>query len=146
MVRTRRGLGVLGTIILLALGCSDGTGPGSDPQGALIPAAREMTLRVGEEKQVQGSVLFLAFGMVVEDSRCPIDAMCVWAGNAMVELGIHAGMGPTHPIRLNTGLEPKSMVWNGVRLTLLELQPLPRGGQPVKADAYVVKVRLEPEK
>ena len=145
-MRTRRGLGVLGAILLLAPGCGDATGPGSDAQGAVVPAAREITLRMGEEKQVEGSVLWLAFGAVVEDSRCPIDAMCVWAGNAMVELGIHAGMGPTYPVRLNTTLEPRSAVWNGVRLTLLVLQPAPRAAQPIKTDDYVVKVRLEPEK
>lgn len=145
MVRTRRGLVALGAVILLALGCSESTEPEPGPQGTLIPSAREMTLRVGEEKAVEGSVLRLAFGMVVEDSRCPIDAVCVWQGNAMVELGIRAGMGPTFPIRLNTTLEPRSSVWNGVRITLLELQPAPRAAEPTKSDAYAVRVRLEPE-
>lgn len=146
MVRTRRGLGVLGAMILLALGCSDSTGPEADPQAALYYTPRDVTLRVGEEKQVEGSVLYLAFGAVIEDSRCPIDALCVWQGNAMVELGIHAGMGPTYPLRLNTGLEPSSVVWNGIRVSLLELQPAPRAAEPIKPDAYVVKVRLEPLK
>jgi hypothetical protein len=139
----RRLLG-LALPILIAMGCSESTGPDSGRQDALIPAAQEMTLRVGEEKAVANSVVRVAFGQVVEDSRCPIDAMCVWAGNAMVELGIRAGMGPTWPIRLNTTLEPRSTVWNGIRISLLELQPAPRAAEPTKADAYQVKVRLEP--
>jgi len=130
--------------ILIAMGCTESTGPGSDRQDALIPAAQEMTLRVGEEKAVANSVVRVAFGQVVEDSRCPIDAMCVWAGNAMVELGIRAGMGPTQALRINTTLEPRSTVWNGIRISLLELQPAPRAAEPIKADAYQVKVRLEP--
>lgn len=130
--------------LVLALGCGESTGPESDRQDALLPAVQEMTLRVGEEKAVANSVVRLAFGLVVEDSRCPIDAMCVWQGNAMVELGIRAGMGPTFPIRLNTTLEPRSTVWNGIRISLLELQPAPRAAEPTKADAYQVKVRLEP--
>lgn len=125
-------------------GCSESTGPGSDRQEALIPAAQEMTLRIGEEKAISNSVVRLTFGLVVEDSRCPIDAVCVWQGNAMVELGIRAGMGPTQPIRLNTTLEPRSSVWNGIRVSLVELQPAPRAAEPTKADAYQVKVRLEP--
>jgi hypothetical protein len=130
--------------ILIVLGCSDSTGPDSDRQDALIQAAQEMTLRVGEEKAVANSVVRLAFGQVLEDSRCPVDVMCVWQGNAMVELGIRAGMGPTCPIRLNTTLEPRSTVWNGIRISVLELQPTPRAADPTKADAYQVKVRLEP--
>ena len=130
--------------VLIAVGCSESTAPGSDRQDALIAAAQEMTLRVGEEKAVSKSVVRLAFGLVVEDSRCPIDAVCVWQGNAMVELGIRAGMGPTQPIRLNTTLEPRSTVWNGIRISLLELQPAPRAAEPTKPDAYQVKVRLEP--
>jgi len=130
--------------LVVGSGCSQSTDPASDPQGALIPAAQEMTLRIGEEKAVSNSVVRLAFGLVVEDSRCPIDAVCVWQGNAMVELGIRAGMGPTFPIRLSTTLEPRSTVWNGIRISLLELQPAPRAAEPTKADTYQVKVRLEP--
>lgn len=139
----RRLLG-LALPVLIAMGCSESTAPGSDRQDTLIAAAQEMTLRVGEEKAVPNSVVRLAFGLVVEDSRCPIDAVCVWQGNAMVELGIRAGMGPTQQIRLNTTLEPRSTVWNGIRITLVELQPAPRAAEPTKPDAYQVKVRLEP--
>ena len=130
--------------MLIAMGCSGSTAPDSDRQDALMPAAQEMTLRVGEEKAVANSVVRLAFGLVVEDSRCPVDVVCVWAGNAMVELGIRAGMGPTQPLRINTTLEPRSTVWNGIRISLLELLPAPRAAEPTKPDAYQVKVRLEP--
>ncbi|NJD21039.1 MAG: hypothetical protein FIA95_17355 [Gemmatimonadetes bacterium] len=130
--------------VVLSSGCSESTGPGSDRQDILVPGVQEMTLRVGEEKAVGNSVLRLAFGQVLEDSRCPIDVVCVWQGNALVELGVRAGMGPTVPIRLNTTLEPRSTVWSGVRISLLELQPAPRAAEPTKPDAYQVKVRLEP--
>lgn len=131
--------------ILLALGCSDAVAPGSDRQDGVLAAPLEMTLRMGEEKAIGGSVLRLAFGQVLEDSRCPVDAMCVWAGNAAVELGIRAGMGPTYPLKLNTNLEPRSTSWNGIRVTLLDLAPAPRAAEPTKPDAYTVRVRVETE-
>lgn len=143
-MRSGRWVAALALAFLVAPGCSESTGPASDRQDGYIAAAQELTLRVGEEKAIPNSVVRLAFGMVVEDSRCPIDAICVWQGNAMVELGIRAGMGPTFPIRLNTTLEPRSTVWNGIRISLLELQPAPRAAEPTKEDAYQVKVRLEP--
>ncbi|MDP2955338.1 MAG: hypothetical protein Q8N53_02865 [Longimicrobiales bacterium] len=131
--------------ILVLSGCSEATAPGSDRQDDVLTAPLELTLRMGEEKAVGGSVLRIAFGQVLEDSRCPVDAMCVWAGNAAVELGIRAGMGPTHPLRLSTTLEPRSTVWNGLRVTLLEVAPAPRAAEPTKPGAYSVRVRVETE-
>jgi len=143
-MRSGRWMSALALAVLVAPGCSESAGPASDRQDGSLPAALELTLRVGEEKAIPNSVVRLAFGMVVEDSRCPIDVVCVWQGNAVVELGIRAGMGPTIPIRLNTTLEPRSTVWSGIRVSLLELQPAPRAAEPTKEDAYQVKVRLEP--
>jgi len=74
-----------------------------------------------------------------------MDAVCVWAGNAQVELGIRAGMGPTYALRLNADLEPRSAAWNGIRVSLLEVQPYPQASEPTKIEDYSVKVRLEPE-
>jgi len=141
----RKTLGVLGALLLALAGCDEATGPEEARQDAVLTASQEMTLRYGEEKAIGQSVVHLSFGQVVEDSRCPIDAMCVWAGNAMVEIGIRAGMGPTYALRLGTNLEPRWTVWNGIRITLLEVQPAPRAAEPTKPEDYSVKVRLEPE-
>ncbi len=131
--------------ILLVSGCSEATAPDADRQDGVLTAPQELTLRMGEEKAVGGSVLRLAFVRVLEDSRCPVDAMCVWAGNAAVELGIRAGMGPTYPLKLNTNLEPRSTSWNGLRVTLVEVAPAPRAAEPTKPGAYSVRVRVENE-
>ncbi|MFH1764671.1 MAG: hypothetical protein ABIF09_10810 [Gemmatimonadota bacterium] len=48
-----------------------------------------------EDIRLEGSVLRFSFGEVLEDSRCPVDVTCVWAGNAKVVIGIAAGMGPS---------------------------------------------------
>ena len=110
---------------------------------AIVPASTEMTLKVGQELPVGGSVVRILFARVVEDSRCPIDVVCVWEGNALVELGIRAGMGPTFPLQLNTALQPRAIEWNGVRVTLLEVQPAPRASQPTRPEDYVVRILVE---
>lgn len=141
----RRTLGVLGMLLLATAACDEATGPEDGRQDALLAGTQEITLRYGEEKAVGQSVVRLAFGEVIADSRCPIDAVCIWMGDAEVELGIRAGMGPTHPLRLHTNLEPRSTVWNGLRVTLLEVQPAPRAAGPTRAEDYTVKVRVEPD-
>jgi len=115
-----------------------------DTQGnPVVTGSEEVTLKLSEEKTVLGAVLHLSFGRVLSDSRCPIDVVCVHAGNGEVELGIHMGSGPTHPLRLNTMAEPKSTTWNKVRVTLLELTPVPRVSPPHDTAAYAVRLRVE---
>ena len=123
--------------------CGDPAGPEVIPDTTVVPASTEMTLKVGEELPVGGSVVRIVFARVLEDSRCPIDVVCVWAGNAVVELGIRAGMGPTFPLQLNSTLEPRAAEWNSIRVTLLEVHPAPRASEPTRPEAYSVKIRVE---
>ena len=130
-------------LAMMALGCSGSTEPQVDSNVALIPATTEVTLRYGEDRQLDNSVLRVTFAQVVEDSRCPVDVVCVWAGNAVVEIGIAAGMGPTVPLQINATMAPRYVDWNGVRVTVLELTPVPRSDSPIKPEDYSVKLRLE---
>jgi hypothetical protein len=131
-------------LVAFALGCGGSTEPDVELAANLVSAPTELTLRHGEEKRVEGTVLRVGFARVVEDSRCPIDAICVWQGNAAVEIGVAAGMGPSDPLRLNTTLDPKSAEHLGVRFTLLEVQPAPRAAVPTEAKDYSIRLRLEP--
>lgn len=114
-----------------------------DRNEAVLNAPQEVTLQFGAEVSVGGSVLMVSFARVVEDSRCPVDVTCVWAGNATVEVGIRMGMGPTFPLQLNTTLEPRWVDWHDIRVTLLELLPEPRAGDPPRPEGYTLKLRLE---
>jgi hypothetical protein len=127
----------------VALGCSNSTEPQVDTNVSLVPATTEVTLRYGEDRQLDNSVLRVTFVRVVEDSRCPAGVLCIWAGNAVVEIGIAAGMGPTVPLQINATMDPRYADWNGVRVTVLELAPLPRADTPIKPEDYSVKLRLE---
>ena len=104
----------------------------------------EIVLRYGEERQVPGTVLRVTFGDVLEDSRCPRDVTCVWAGNARVLVGLAAGSGPTHALELNTTVDPHSQDRLGVRVTLLEVTPEPTAGGSIPLSEYQVKLGIEP--
>jgi hypothetical protein len=127
-----------------ATGCESSTALEQTPDASLLPASREVVLEYGDDIRLEGSVLRLSFGEVLEDSRCPVDVTCVWEGNGKVVIGIAAGMGPTHALILNTSLEPRSVVWSGIRVTLLELTPAPHAGTPIPPQDYAVRLRLEP--
>lgn len=123
--------------------CGNPAEPDLAPDPTVVPATTDMTLRAGEELAVGGSVVKIVFARVLEDSRCPVDVVCVWEGNAVVELGIRMGMGPTFPLQVNSALQPQAAEWNGVRVTLLELHPAPRAGVPIRPEDYSVKIRVE---
>lgn len=136
-------------LLLAATACSTVTGADeADVAQQLAGAATplQITLRHGQERGVDGTVLRLSFASVPEDSRCPIDAVCVWMGDAVAEIGVRAGSGPTAPLRLHTSLDPHYADWNGARITLLELSPAPRAAQPTKAEDYSVRLQVEPTK
>ena len=134
---------------LAATACSGGVQaePHADSSAnidaALAAGPIQITLRLGEERQAGGSVLRLAFTQVLADSRCPIDAVCVWMGDGVVQLGITAGTGPTFPLELHTSLEPRSVIWNRVRVTLIALAPTPRASDPTRPEQYAVLLELE---
>lgn len=129
---------------LLALGlvaCASTTTP--DNQGFPVQP-QEITLTYGEEKQLDESVVRLGFTDVLEDSRCAVDVVCVWQGNAAVVVTIAAGKGPAYSLTLNTALDPGSADWFGVRITLLEVAPAPLAGQPIPLESYAVRLRVAP--
>lgn len=135
-------------VLAAALGCA-GTGAQpvdeqSDDQqvNSLTSLPTEVTLRYGEERRV-GEVLRLGFEEVLGDSRCPIDVICVWAGNVEVRIGISLGMGPTFPLELSSLLEPRSVDWKGIRVTLLEVTPQPKSEQTIPPEAYTIRLLVE---
>ncbi len=132
-------------LAVLALGCGGkSTEPEVDANATLVSSPTEIVLRYGEEMRVGGTVLRVAFVGVAEDSRCPIDVICVWQGNAGIDIGVAMGSGPTVPLRLNTTIEPQDAQWQDLRFALLEVRPSPRSDTPRKAEDYSIKLRISP--
>lgn len=138
-------VGIITVGALVAAACGGGTtepDPSSHP--TVVPGTVDVTIAAGQTVAFSGGALRLTFVRVVEDSRCPVDVTCVWAGNAVVEIGAALGSGPVSPLQINSGVEPRHVDWKGVRIQVVELTPLPREGRPVPAGEYTVHVRVEP--
>lgn len=140
----RRRAGWMAGLMVAALVACDPGGAPTGPEGArsLVPGPVEVVLPLGREVEVGGGPLRLVFTRIVQDSRCPVDATCVWAGNAVVEVAATLGTGPAVPLRLNGTLEPRSVRWNGLRMTFLELLPLPVSEGPPPSEP-TLRLRLE---
>jgi hypothetical protein len=107
-------------------------------------ATSEVTLRVGQATFVEN--IEISFAGVLEDSRCPVDVACVWAGNGQVALGVgppRGSQGPTERVLLNTTQGEQSGESWGLRVTLVDLTPAPRSTQSIPPEDYLVRLKVE---
>jgi hypothetical protein len=102
----------------------------------------EFELRVGQSVSLYKRRLSIRFVAVADDSRCPSDVTCVWAGNARVQLQVSNGRtSKTLTLNSNTTAPPPSDgSFKGYTLKLLSLNPYPRSNVRFARDRYVVKL------
>ncbi|MGE0443503.1 MAG: hypothetical protein AB7S39_23710 [Gemmatimonadales bacterium] len=130
----------LAPILLAAtVACSSSTGPSLDL--GELPAS--ITLRLGREAVIGSTAI--RFHEVLEDSRCPIDGVCIWAGNAKVQLGQRSttGLAAAVMIDLNSTLEPRSAAVGDLTITYEKLTPAPRSGHETDPKDYRLTLRVE---
>ena len=131
----------LSTALLVAAlaACSSNSSTGTDSklQTSQTVAQREIgrafDMKIGETIGV--GELRLTFRSVEGDSRCPIDAVCVWAGDAEIALKIEQG-NQAAVAALHTMLEPKKTEWNGYTIQLVSVQPARSAATPIDPKDY----------
>lgn len=106
------------------------------------PYGEPFDLRLGERALVAGEFR-VTFERVAEESRCPLSAECVHAGNAAAAFAVESDAGKA-TLTLNTGREPKSAAAMGGELRLVELAPRPGADAVVDTSAYVATVIVSP--
>lgn len=105
----------------------------------------EVTIKVGELVIVSGTSLAIEFSSVTQDSRCPIDVICVWAGNAETEMAFHVPGSPVTVGYLNTFEEPREISYSGYHIKLKDLKPYRREGMEIDPNEYeaILVITLE---
>lgn len=99
--------------LVAVLGCSAATGLircDDVVRGGAVCArlGEPFDLRVGETAYIADTRLSVRVTGVPEDSRCPREAVCVWAGNARVALALRDGT-RTDAADVNSTLEPRAV-------------------------------------
>lgn len=112
---------------LLLAGCGSTTGP---------DLGEEFELRVGERVSLSVSDVSIRFIQVTEDSRCPTQGQCVWAGDAEVLLEIAPLVGDAYEVTLHTFLEPKAVLLGRIELSLVRLDPYPESPGSILPHEY----------
>ena len=99
---------------------------------------KEFSLGIGQTASIEGEKLVIKFKSVLEDSRCPVNALCVWAGNGKVEFEILDIDGQTKTVILNTEDEPSATTLQEHKLTLISLNPPRIDGASISPGDYTV--------
>ncbi len=105
--------------------------------GLTVSAQRtqQVTVRVNRQAKISRSNLTIKF-IAVEDSRCPKDANCVWAGNAKVTIRVTGRRGASKTFDLNTNLQEKSARFDGYEITLGTVTPYPASNVRINRNGY----------
>jgi hypothetical protein len=109
--------------------------------GGFVSAEAQTTekikVRVNQQKTSARGGLKIKFVSLIEDSRCPADTNCVWAGNAKIQVKITDRRGKSETFEMNTNLEPKEISFGGYQFNLVELTPVPRTDIRINRNGFV---------
>ncbi len=104
-----------------------------------------ITIGINKTAKIPNSKINLEFKNIVEDSRCPVDVTCVWAGIAIVDVKANSGKETANFKVATRDFQPKnatkSFSFSGYRFTLTDLKPY-RGG---KEESESVTFKYEKE-
>jgi hypothetical protein len=79
----------------------------------------------------------LRFDRVTADSRCPMDAMCVWAGDATVAITLTPSKGSSESRDLHVQPSGSQVSYANYLITLSALAPYPRASQDIRLGDYI---------
>jgi hypothetical protein len=112
-----------------------------------IPLGQPFVLGVGEEVVVGNLPVTLRFDEILEDSRCPLDVLCFWEGDAAAQLTLGTAGGEETVAELYTANSPfgeSSVEFKEHVITLLDVSPYPQFvSQPIDPDTYKVELVVE---
>ena len=113
------------TILLLLLIALSGFAqdPAADKR---VPLDEEFTVKNGQQVAIEGQKLTVKFSSLFQDSRCPTDVQCAWAGNGAIVVDLSRKNKKAVQAMLNTLLDPKGIEYKGYKVKLVALNPYPR--------------------
>lgn len=105
-------------------------------------APQVVTVGVNKEKAIGKTKLRVKFVEFIEDSRCPADVDCIWAGNAKIKIRV-TSRGVSRVLTLETMNSDKAVVAHGYAFRLTGLTPIPRSNVRINPSGYVATIEAE---
>ena len=123
-------------VLVLVAGCASNPTRPSE-----VVLGQSFELRAGRSARLADG-LEIRFDSVRSDSRCPIDVVCVTAGDATVAISVTPAAGGRVERELHTQPAGAETVVNDYRIRLVSLAPSPRSNRQIPADDYVATLTV----
>jgi hypothetical protein len=139
--------GPAGVLLLGVLICAGiGSGCARDlPRPSQVPVGRPFELRAAASATLDDG-LTVTFQGVRSDSRCPMDVVCISAGDAtvIVRLASRDGGQAERELHTNPGTTGAANIsYLSYGITLVGLAPSPRSDRPLRPEDYVATLTVE---
>jgi hypothetical protein len=130
---------LLASIVFVLAACGAGhfAAIASAPE---VKVGEDFDLALGQSVRIAGKTLHVHFAKVIEDSRCPMNARCVWEGNAKIAVQLGDLSAPTFELNTSDRFATRGGSF-GYDVVLVRLEPTPMTGENVKN--YVATLRVE---
>jgi hypothetical protein len=135
-----RAHGLLALLLLGGGGCSGKTSNTSADESSARIISGLVTLRPGESVQIDGATRLTLVG-VPEDSRCHPTVVCIWAGEAKVQLSTINKSGATDSLTITIPKEPSGGVIAGHKVEVVDLNFLAL--EDTVSAHYRVRLRIQ---
>ena len=100
----------------------------------------EVVLAIAQRAAFDQEGLEVQFVSVVDDSRCPIDTTCVWAGEAIVRLAIRSASGT---VTEHDVVEGHSTTVDNYRVSVTQVLPKPVSTRKIAPADYRVTIKVQ---
>ena len=108
------------------------------PNNQPIKIAGTEVLKLNEEVTVNG--LSIKPWAVTEDSRCPSDVQCIWAGQVKVAFSLKSSTETRAAVELKPG---ESTSTKSFKVTLVKVDPYPTSGHKIADAEYRITFKIE---
>jgi len=105
---------------------------------AVLPGASDITLAIGKTETIGG--LSITLEEVTEDSRCPIDVVCMQAGGITMRTTL-ATKTNTETVTLSPEKFPK--IFDAHRISVVNVDPVKMSGNEISPEDYRVTFHIE---
>lgn len=124
-------------VLILALAACRSTG---EPAPRAASLNQEIQLAPNEQAAYGPQGLTVEFVRVVEDSRCPSDVECVWAGEVKVQVATRINDAEAVQHEIKAG-EHASV--GAFRVVVVKVEPIPVSTRQIPQEEYRVTLKVE---
>ena len=117
---------LIGCSLLVLTACAS-----KPPARPPVKTGEEFTLALGESVGIEQKSVVVKFEQVIEDSRCPMNARCIWEGNARIAIRASDSVDARYELNTSTRFPTREKITDFF-IELRRLEPDRLAGAPTK--------------